>query len=197
MLDVPRIEYRSLLRGHLKKLLRVYPNFGILCGLSSVARQPTAARTDCEKAEFDSYICAVFGQMRTAKGSLIVAFALVADSTIRTTATAFRNYNCATANNYLDHPFTPHLGLWNDKSSEAYSILQRNPYRLLVLHNTMSDDTKLSAVKKPHRSALEELSPSGAFQRKDSVWRNWISREPGAKFPPATGRYHLYVAYAW
>lgn len=137
--------------------------------------------------------------MRTAKGSLIVAFALVTD-TNRTTTTAFRNYNCATTNILLDHPITTplaHLGLWNDKNSQAYSILQRNPYRLLVLHNTMSDDPKLSAVKKPHRSALEELSPSGAFQRKDSVWRNWISREPGAKFPPATGRYHLYVAYAW
>jgi glutathionyl-hydroquinone reductase len=58
----------------------------------------------------------------------------------------------------------------------------------------MSDDP---TVKKPHRSAVDELSPSGAFQRKDSVWRNWISREPGAKFPPAIGRYHLYVAYAW
>jgi hypothetical protein len=36
--------------------------------------------------------------MRTAKGSLIVAFALVTDTT-RTT-TAFRNYNCAATNNY-------------------------------------------------------------------------------------------------
>jgi Predicted glutathione S-transferase len=28
------------------------------------------------------------------------------------------------------------------------------------------------------------------------VFRNFISREPGAQFPPEKGRYHLYVSYA-
>lgn len=47
------------------------------------------------------------------------------------------------------------------------------------------------------RTALDEMSKDGAFRRKDSAWRNWISREADATFPPEAGRYHLYVAYAW
>jgi putative glutathione S-transferase len=37
---------------------------------------------------------------------------------------------------------------------------------------------------------------SGEFKRQQSSFRNWISREPGAQFPPEKGRYHLYVSYA-
>ncbi|KAK2742903.1 S-glutathionyl-(chloro)hydroquinone reductase [Myotisia sp. PD_48] len=37
---------------------------------------------------------------------------------------------------------------------------------------------------------------SGEFKRGQSVFRNWISREPGAQFPPEKNRYHLYVSYA-
>ena len=37
---------------------------------------------------------------------------------------------------------------------------------------------------------------SGEFKRQASVFRNWISTEPGAQFPPEKGRYHLYVSYA-
>lgn len=37
---------------------------------------------------------------------------------------------------------------------------------------------------------------SGEFKRQQSVFRDWISREPGAQFPPEKGRYHLYVSYA-
>lgn len=62
-------------------------------------------------------------------------------------------------------------------------------------NNKMKNDQ--SDAKKTVRSALDELSPTGAFQRRDAVWRSWISREPGAEFPPAKDRYHLYVAYAW
>jgi len=45
-------------------------------------------------------------------------------------------------------------------------------------------------------TALDEMSVKGEFKRTDSAWRNWISNEEGAKFPPEKGRYHLYVAYA-
>ncbi|KAK2751475.1 S-glutathionyl-(chloro)hydroquinone reductase [Onygenales sp. PD_40] len=38
--------------------------------------------------------------------------------------------------------------------------------------------------------------PTGEFKRGQSAFRNWISREPGAKFAPESGRYHLYVSYA-
>ncbi|KAK1598222.1 glutathione S-transferase [Colletotrichum navitas] len=36
----------------------------------------------------------------------------------------------------------------------------------------------------------------GNFQRPATVLRNFISKEPGSKFPPEKGRYHLYVSYA-
>ncbi|OKO96910.1 Glutathione S-transferase omega-like 2 [Penicillium subrubescens] len=37
---------------------------------------------------------------------------------------------------------------------------------------------------------------SGEFKRQQSVFRSFISRDPGAEFPPEKGRYHLYVSYA-
>lgn len=37
---------------------------------------------------------------------------------------------------------------------------------------------------------------SGEFKRQVSSFRDFISREPGAKYPPEKGRYHLYVSYA-
>ncbi|KAI4242115.1 MAG: hypothetical protein L6R40_004157 [Gallowayella cf. fulva] len=37
---------------------------------------------------------------------------------------------------------------------------------------------------------------SGAFNRAPSQFRNAISSQPGAEFPPEKGRYHLYVSYA-
>lgn len=46
------------------------------------------------------------------------------------------------------------------------------------------------------RSALDEMSDSGAFTRTASTFRNFISRDPNSQFPPESGRYHLYVSYA-
>ncbi|GMN62183.1 hypothetical protein TIFTF001_031258 [Ficus carica] len=46
------------------------------------------------------------------------------------------------------------------------------------------------------RSALDEVSDSGAFARTASSFRNFISRDPNAKFPVESGRYHLYISYA-
>lgn len=37
---------------------------------------------------------------------------------------------------------------------------------------------------------------SGEFKRQTSSFREWISSEPGARFPPEKGRYHLYISYA-
>ena len=42
----------------------------------------------------------------------------------------------------------------------------------------------------------EELSSSGAFQRKSSGFRNWISSAPNSPHPPTANRYHLYVSLA-
>lgn len=43
---------------------------------------------------------------------------------------------------------------------------------------------------------LKWASKDGSFKRKASAFRNFISKEPGAEFPPEAGRYHLYVSYA-
>lgn len=51
----------------------------------------------------------------------------------------------------------------------------------------------------PPRKITDWVDPkdkTGEFKRLPSVFRNWISREPGAQFPPEKGRYHLYVSYA-
>ncbi|RKK66113.1 hypothetical protein BFJ69_g15701 [Fusarium oxysporum] len=40
------------------------------------------------------------------------------------------------------------------------------------------------------------VSASGEFQRPDSAFRNFVSREPGAQFPSEAGRYHLYISHA-
>ncbi|CAI9299136.1 unnamed protein product [Lactuca saligna] len=46
------------------------------------------------------------------------------------------------------------------------------------------------------RSALDEMSDSGAFIRSPSTFRSFISRDPKSTFPAEPGRYHLYVSYA-
>eukprot|EP00934_Nitzschia_sp_Nitz4_P002425 Nitzschia sp. Nitz4//scaffold46_size129759//53988//56150//NITZ4_003500-RA/size129759-augustus-gene-0.7-mRNA-1//1//CDS//3329552592//2420//frame0 len=38
-----------------------------------------------------------------------------------------------------------------------------------------------------------ELNPAPV---PETIWRDFISSEPGAKFPPEAGRYHLYASYA-
>ncbi|CAI4216914.1 unnamed protein product [Parascedosporium putredinis] len=37
---------------------------------------------------------------------------------------------------------------------------------------------------------------SGEFKRQVSSFRSFITKEPGSKFPPEKGRYHLFVSYA-
>jgi len=63
-----------------------------------------------------------------------------------------------------------------------------------TVHNEFSAMTAATRLKV--RTALDELGEDGSFKRTDSAWRNWISREEGAQFPPENDRYHLYVAYA-
>ena len=43
---------------------------------------------------------------------------------------------------------------------------------------------------------VDKNDKSGEFKRQTSAFRSWVSREPGAEFPPEAGRYHLYVSYA-
>jgi len=41
-----------------------------------------------------------------------------------------------------------------------------------------------------------ESADDGSFRRQESQFRRWVSEAPGAEFPPAAERYHLYVARA-
>jgi hypothetical protein len=45
-------------------------------------------------------------------------------------------------------------------------------------------------------SALDEVSAKGAFVRTDATFRDMVEASADAKYPAASGRYHLYVAYA-
>ncbi|KAL6502218.1 hypothetical protein OROHE_024811 [Orobanche hederae] len=46
------------------------------------------------------------------------------------------------------------------------------------------------------RSALDDMSATGAFVRTPSTFRNSISKDPNSPFPAEYGRYHLYISYA-
>jgi len=46
------------------------------------------------------------------------------------------------------------------------------------------------------RSALDETDKKGRFVRTPSLFRNFITKDPEARFPPASDRYHLYISYA-
>ncbi|CAG8449983.1 3267_t:CDS:10 [Ambispora leptoticha] len=51
------------------------------------------------------------------------------------------------------------------------------------------------STKKPE-DILKWASSDGEFRRKPSSFREFISKEPNARFPPELNRYHLYVSYA-
>lgn len=55
---------------------------------------------------------------------------------------------------------------------------------------------RVFAAVKMSRSAVDEVSESGAFMRTASTFRNFVSRNPNSQFPAEAGRYHLYVSYA-
>src|SRR5215212_5008641 len=41
-----------------------------------------------------------------------------------------------------------------------------------------------------------EQSKSGAFQRQEDAFRDWVRRDGSTPYPPEAGRYHLYVSLA-
>ncbi|CAL9099779.1 unnamed protein product [Musa textilis] len=45
------------------------------------------------------------------------------------------------------------------------------------------------------RSALDEMTESGAFNRTPSTFRDFISKDKTSQFPAESGRYHLYISY--
>lgn len=58
----------------------------------------------------------------------------------------------------------------------------------------MSTTTTTAAKKKKAHTALDETNTTGEFKRVDASFRDTI--EPGGRFEPEAGRYHLYVSLA-
>jgi glutathionyl-hydroquinone reductase len=52
----------------------------------------------------------------------------------------------------------------------------------------------MSSAKDEIKSVID--SATGEFKRPAAQFRNFISSNPNAEFPPEKGRYHLYVSYA-
>ena len=56
------------------------------------------------------------------------------------------------------------------------------------------------ANQDPHQSGSSITNwadkGTGEFKRGQSAFRNFISKKPGAEFPPEKSRYYLYVSYA-
>lgn len=65
------------------------------------------------------------------------------------------------------------------------------PFLYRVLHSFSAKTTVIMA-----RTALDEMSDTGAFKRSPSTFRNFISRDQTSEFPAEAGRYHLYISYA-
>ncbi len=69
-----------------------------------------------------------------------------------------------------------------------------------ILLAPSEDSTVLSPSRRSTRNkpkAVEEPVPEAKKSPvPETVWRDFISDEPGAKFPPEAGRYHLYASYA-
>jgi glutathionyl-hydroquinone reductase len=55
---------------------------------------------------------------------------------------------------------------------------------------------KLGGVSSSTFSLGRESADDGSFRRQESQFRQWVSADPGAEFPPVAGRYHLYVSRA-
>jgi glutathionyl-hydroquinone reductase len=43
---------------------------------------------------------------------------------------------------------------------------------------------------------VDPKDKTGEFKRGETQFRNFVSREKDAEFPPEKDRYHLYVSYA-
>ena len=54
----------------------------------------------------------------------------------------------------------------------------------------------MASAEKKITDWVDPKDKSGEFKRQTSSFRDWISTEAGAKYPPEKNRYHLYVSYA-
>ncbi|KAF3487580.1 hypothetical protein F2Q69_00057083 [Brassica cretica] len=79
----------------------------------------------------------------------------------------------------------------------SYStILSHNSSFLSLAKKFTTRGSPLQCTLAMARSAVDETSDSGAFQRTASTFRNFVSRDSNSQFPAESGRYHLYISYA-
>jgi len=53
----------------------------------------------------------------------------------------------------------------------------------------------MSSSTKEHLASMSDTGKDGSFQRKSSVFRNWIAKG-SEQYPPEANRYHLYISLA-
>ncbi|KAI5463703.1 ubiquitin-activating enzyme E1 1 [Mariannaea sp. PMI_226] len=95
------------------------------------------------------------------------------------------------------------------KLSKLVETISKKPipsHQKEVIFEIVAEDLDEEDVEVPYIKANTENikitewvgknDKSGEFKRQVSSFRDWISREAGAKYPPEKGRYHLYVSYA-
>ncbi|EMS60101.1 hypothetical protein TRIUR3_07798 [Triticum urartu] len=80
-------------------------------------------------------------------------------------------------------------------SSSSAHLLSRSLAAARTLSAAAGYSSSSSSVKMA-RSALDEVTDTGAFDRTPSTFRSFVSRDASARFPAVAGRYHLYVSYA-
>lgn len=95
--------------------------------------------------------------------------------------------------------------LSTSKHSLIHIVAQQGDYRRYFLvtstdsqwetryqHHTLRPKLRLTLTQRPTHAHSDA---DGHFRRKESQFRNFISTEPGSKFPPEKDRYALYVNY--
>nr|XP_027087428.1 uncharacterized protein LOC113708912 isoform X1 [Coffea arabica] len=88
------------------------------------------------------------------------------------------------------------VGVGGAKQQRPFCLLQLSFKAFpLVFEESLISQHKEHAIPMA-RSALDEMSATGAFVRTPSTFRNLISRDPNSPFPAEAGRYHLYISYA-
>jgi hypothetical protein len=90
----------------------------------------------------------------------------------------------------LARAFRPGSSITQSPSPAAILRSSVSP-TITVFRRTMAEQAKSKIL-----NWVDPKDKSGEFKRQTSVFRNWISKEPGAEFPPEKDRYHLYVSYA-
>lgn len=82
-------------------------------------------------------------------------------------------------------------------SSRVFAIYPHFADSIATMSFTSSSSQESSVPQIPIQFVKPWADPStGEFKRQPSMFRNFISTEPGAKFTPESNRYHLYISHA-